>query len=337
MLRKPVGPTLLEMLESRRLLASDLTASLSVTPGAFLPGNTVNFQFTVRNDGTTTVTPTFSIEFRLTKNLVFGDADDVGRVSIPVSQDVPGGNLPFTVAGALPLPAIAGAGQYFIGVKIDSANTVGESNETNNISFTSLAAIDILGGAGTLVVPGTSVPETIQLSLNGTTLSATVGAAAARSYSTSLVRGVIVQAGDGNDTILVGNGVKNVVVYGDSGNDSITDGDQPNTLNGGGGRDIIRGGPGNDRITGGSNHDQLFGENGSDRIFGDGGNDMLDGGSHNDRLDGGIGTDSFFGGGGNDIILARDLIAESIFGASGVDSAQVDAGDVHSSIETLLA
>lgn len=326
-----------ETLESRRLLASDLTASLNVTPGAVQPGNTVDFEFTVRNTGTTTVTATFNIEFRLTKNQVFGDADDVGSVTVPVTTDVPGFNIPFTVDGSVPVPGVVGAGQYFVGVFIDSTNTVGESDENNNISFSNLAAIDVLTGAGVLIVPGSSAAETIRLDLAGTMLSAKVGSAAARTYSTGLVRGVIVQAGAGNDSVFVGNGITNVVVYGDSGDDYLVDGDQANTLNGGGGRDKMYGGPGNDRLTGGGSGDKIFGEGGADRLYGQDGNDYLDGGSHNDRIDGGLGIDSFFAQGGNDTIFARDTNIESIFGASGIDAAQLDAGDIPSSIETLLA
>ena len=329
-------PGSFESLESRQLLASDLTASLSLTAGAYKPGNTIAFQFTMRNNGTTPVTTPFGIEFRLTKNLVFGDADDIGRVTIPVRSPIPGNNVPVTIAGTLPIPVVAGAGQYCIGIKMDSANAVSESNESNNVSFTSVGALDILTGAGVLIMPGTSGADTIQVSGTATTISTRIGAAAARTYPRSLVTGVIVQAGAGNDTVSVGNGLSSIAVYGDSGDDTLTDGDGANAIIGGGGRDKLNGGAGNDRLVGGSGNDRIFGEGGRDRLYGDAGNDYLDGGSHDDRLEGGLGTDTYYGQGGNDTIFARDTVAEQIFAVSGTDAAQADPNDVRSGVETLI-
>ncbi|MGH7175793.1 MAG: CARDB domain-containing protein, partial [Tepidisphaeraceae bacterium] len=322
-----------ESLESRQLLASDLTTSLSITPGAVLPGGTINFKFSVSNLGLTTVTPTFSVDFRLSKDTTWGNADDVGNVSVPVSTDVPPGTFPVDFDAALPI-GVAAAGQYFVGIFIDSGNSVAESNENNNKTFSSLAAIDVLTAAGVLVVPGTGVKDTIRLSRSGTTLTVKIDPSTVRNYSTNLVKGVLVQAGAGNDYIYINNGVRNVTAYGDNGDDYIKDGDQANTLNGGSGNDRIYAGAGNDKVTGGSNNDKLYGENGHDRIYGDSGNDWLDGGNHNDRLYDSSGTDTFYGQAGDDTIYCRDSRNEFVFGGLGIDGVQHDVGDILNGTET---
>jgi Ca2+-binding RTX toxin-like protein len=125
---------------------------------------------------------------------------------------------------------------------------------------------------------------------------------------------LVIKAGDGNDTIKVGTGVKlEFTIEGDSGNDSISvaqnaagqkiyGGDGNDTLTGGNGRDYIEGGDGNDVISGGLANDVIYGGGGNDSVTGGGGNDYLDGGEGNDTLDGGQGKDVLSGGRGDDAL-----------------------------------
>jgi len=92
-----------------------------------------------------------------------------------------------------------------------------------------------------------------------------------------MVAGFEVNAGDGNDTVIVGAAVKVPVT--------------------------IRGGSGNDNLVGGSGADKLIGGDGNDRLVGRGGPDLLFGGVGNDELIGGPGRDVLRGGQGNDTLI----------------------------------
>jgi Ca2+-binding RTX toxin-like protein len=90
-----------------------------------------------------------------------------------------------------------------------------------------------------------------------------------------------------------------ITVFGLGGNDAIT----LNEANGALPAAILFGGSGNDTLTGGSGADQLFGEAGNDSLLGKGGNDTLFGGDGNDVLLGGTGDDQDFGQAGDDQMI----------------------------------
>jgi Ca2+-binding RTX toxin-like protein len=110
-------------------------------------------------------------------------------------------------------------------------------------------------------------------------------------------------------------------------------GDPPgvNTLDGGGGADLLVGDDGVDTLHGGGGDDTVFGRSGGDHLHGGpgadllvglDGNDDLDGGPDVDVLSGGAGADGLLGGDGND-----DLAVPVVL--------QVDpGGPVESSVET---
>jgi Ca2+-binding RTX toxin-like protein len=123
-------------------------------------------------------------------------------------------------------------------------------------------------------------------------------------FSLAAVKSILVNAGEGNDSVSVAGGWKYHVVIpsrinGQNGNDSLTGGDA---------NDTIRGGTGDDLINGGAGNDSLYGDEGADRITGDAGADLLDGGYDNDRLyaDDGAGQDTLRGGGSLDGTPAND-------------------------------
>jgi Ca2+-binding RTX toxin-like protein len=109
-------------------------------------------------------------------------------------------------------------------------------------------------------VGGTSGNDTITIGRSNGNI--TVGS---QSYTAS--GRIIIFAGAGNDTINVGSSVVNgLLVDGGDGNDLI---------NGGHGDDILIGGAGNDTLVGDVGRDLLIGGNGSDVIIGDSGDDIL--------------------------------------------------------------
>ncbi len=92
-------------------------------------------------------------------------------------------------------------------------------------------------------------------------------------------------------TSLVGtfplNSFGRIVVFGRSGNDTITiesSISKPTTLNGNAGHDTISGGSGPDSFLGGEGNDRLTGNDGDDEFLGGGGNDTIAGGVGNDRI-----------------------------------------------------
>ena len=81
--------------------------------------------------------------------------------------------------------------------------------------------------------------------------------------------------------------VKQILIYGEDGNDTITIGNitEPVAVDAGKGNDSISGGQGRDTLKGGPGRDTLLGNDGDDLIDGGTGNDSLDGGSGQDILD----------------------------------------------------
>ena len=91
---------------------------------------------------------------------------------------------------------------------------------------------------------------------------------------------------------------------------------------------LLFGGSGNDTITGGSSNDQLFGQAGADILFGNGGNDLLFGGDGKDILTGGPGGDQVFGQGGDDVMIWNPGDGSDLFeGGDGADIALVNGGN----------
>lgn len=103
-----------------------------------------------------------------------------------------------------------------------------------------------------------------------------------------LVAGFEVNAGSGDDSVVVSSAVTIPVT--------------------------MRGGAGADTLVGGGGPDKLIGGEGSDRLVGRGGNDLIFGGPGNDSIYGGSGEDTLRGGPGNDVLS----------GGSGVNSIRQD-------------
>ena len=102
---------------------------------------------------------------------------------------------------------------------------------------------------------------------------------------------VIVDAGQGNDTVVAGR-------INESSHQPI-DGTligSPVTFMGASGSDTLIGGRGNDFIDGGEGADQISGNEGDDYLYGDLGRDLVHGGTGSNHLFGGAGDDQLFGG-----------------------------------------
>ena len=95
-------------------------------------------------------------------------------------------------------------------------------------------------------------------------------------------------------------------IWGKSGDDILTGGDDDDILYGLAGNDILNGGAGVDILDGGAGDDILNGGAGDDILWGGAGNDTLNGGAGDDILNGGAGNDILNGGTGNDILNGGD-------------------------------
>lgn len=146
-LARATAPRGLERLEDRRVLAVDLNLSAITTLNAVVtPGNEFSGAFIIENDGDQ-ATPAFRVEFRLSRDTTFGDADDIllgfRHVTAPIA---PGGQT--TLDEDFDLPRNVLTGNYFLAAFVDSLGQVAESDETNNLRFTSIAQVIAANSAG---------------------------------------------------------------------------------------------------------------------------------------------------------------------------------------------
>lgn len=151
-------------------------------------------------------------------------------------------------------------------------------------------------------------------------------------FSSSLE--IIVDAGDGNDTI-TGSPDIGATLNGNDGDDVITGGDAADVINGGNGMDVLNGGLGVDTVSGGDgadvingneDGDVLNGNAGNDTVNGDDGDDIIDGGAGIDSVLGGLGGDTLNGGSGNDEVFGEDG-NDSLLGNTGNDLLEGGIGD----------
>jgi hypothetical protein len=201
---------------------------------------------------------------------------------------------------------------------------------------------------GTLVVTGTSAGDTIVLTGDSTsnTLTVEMDGQTASPFDASQFTNIDVEAGAGNDLVVIGPGVPGVSVQGGPGNDTIFGGAGNDTLGGGQGADVIYGGPGDDTIRGGRGADSIHGGQGNDTLNGGLGNDFLQGGKGDDYLNGGAGTNVLYGGQGNNTFYAVNGSADQVFAGAATndslfystsDDPIVETGAIPGSNKTLIS
>ena len=201
----------------------------------------------------------------------------------------------------------------------------------------------------TIYVKGTSIEDSISISTTTRTVTGLdipanllvefrVARIMAPVLYTGRIKRVLIDTGDGNDTVTIGSELPRtfhpdkVVIRGGAGNDSLT---------GGAARNVLIGEDGDDKLLGGAAADILIGGNGTDELTGVGGNDVLHGGAGNDTLTGGGGNDRFFGAEGDDRFINAETEAERPSGTrdildggvGGNDTAQADPDDRRRDIE----
>lgn len=125
-------------------------------------------------------------------------------------------------------------------------------------------------GKTELVLFGSDAKDTVSATKTGSNLQITFNKAKT-SYAYGSIDSLRIDVRGGNDTVDIAASVaKQAIVFGGTGND---------TLSGGGGGDILLGGEGNDKISGRAGRDLLIGGAGKDTLRGGDGDDIVIGGS----------------------------------------------------------
>ena len=125
----------LEPLESRMLLAADLAVS-SLSTSGFLPdqiaeGHRGEVIVGVSNFGS--ASGLFDFEGRLSRDMIWGNEDDVVILQTRAQAGVPGGVFNAPYAAFVRVPELPRRGWHYAAVRIDSSDEIAEPNEQNNI------------------------------------------------------------------------------------------------------------------------------------------------------------------------------------------------------------
>ena len=138
---------------------------------------------------------------------------------------------------------------------------------------------------------------------------------------------IVVDAGGGDDFVMLGNVTVAVEASGGTGDDLVEGGQVTDLLGGGSGDDSVFGGGGNDGLAGEAGADLLQGGSGGDAMSGGDGADVLeDDGAGGDRLNGNGGRDLLKGGRGDDT-LDGGSGADVLVTGTGRDTAKPGSGD----------
>jgi len=202
-------------------------------------------------------------------------------------------------------------------------------------------------GGDTITVTGTGAADTFNVSQNGSDLVISRGTSSISVPTTGLAAGietVVVNAGNGADTITIGNldqvGAAILLVNGEDGDDTISAlgaaiGRVRLQIDGGAGDDTLTGSDDADTILGGAGLDVIAGNNGDDTLLGGADADMISGGDGNDFIDGNDGDDTALGDAGDDSLmgsfgndmLVGDIGNDTIDGGFGDDLLNGNSGD----------
>lgn len=219
--------------------------------------------------------------------------------------------------------------------------------------------------SGTLTVTGTSNPDKIFISKDGTNLKIVENGVSATTPAAAVTK-IVVNGNAGNDELKLAIGAEHGIALpatlnGGDGNDRLLGGDGNDVMNGGNGNDFMNGGPkGKDNFNGGAGRDvaaydgrtsalflsnngvaddgaagegdniatdveDITGGNGADSITGSSGNNALKGNGGNDTMNGGGGNDNLRGDDGNDVLNGGDA-NDVLVGGRGADVFNGGAG-----------
>ncbi len=182
-----------------------------------------------------------------------------------------------------------------------------------------LVVVGTANSANTIVV-GMS-PDLSQVTVNDTWYTGggnkAKGHTMARSFPvTASISLVVIEGGARADRITIDQtySIFPIATHIDAGggNDTVTGGDEPDTMFGGGGNDLLIGGAGNDSLRGQAGNDTLIGGAGNDFLDGRRGRDSMEGDAGNDTLHDPFGPDTILGGDGTNTFEIHSLNTDKV-------------------------
>jgi RHS repeat-associated protein len=188
----------------------------------------------------------------------------------------------------------------FYTVAADNVGNVQPTPTTAQATTTVSSDIATLEPNGALEVLGGMGNDTIVLTSSGKLITATINGTAQTPIKAKKVLSILVDAGDGNDSVRIAVGFPATSVTGDAGNDTLIGHNSGDTLSGGQGSDSLQATGGNNSLVGGNGRDTIIAGSGNDTLVGGKGADSLVGGPGNDSLSGGPGADTILGSSGPD-------------------------------------
>lgn len=193
-----------EALESRHMLAVDLTGAFTLAPINVRPGDTlIDVPYSVTNLGDE-ASANVPLRFVLSSSGNASDPNNVVLRDFAISP-VPAGQNNAGVASLL-IPADTVAGSYTIFMLVDPDNQISETNENNNTSSSPANAVTVAGTpvfadlSAAISVTGGSFLPTQELHISLT--SRNLGQAAAIDFITRIVLSRNTIFGDGDDIAL---------------------------------------------------------------------------------------------------------------------------------------
>lgn len=200
--------------------------------------------------------------------------------------------------------------------------------------FESLETRRLLSAAlvgGNLTITGTVYPDRIEFARGTGTITVyetTNGVTTPTQFNTAGMQKIIINAGNGADSIIMGKVTIPAEINGSGGNDNISAGGGNDTLHGEGGDDYLFGSDGRDLISGGTGADNMLGGGGLDTVdykvrtkdlhigLGTAADDGEVGEKDNVRTD----LEIVIGGSGNDYIMTNSGRAVQFYGGPGNDT-----------------
>jgi uncharacterized protein with LGFP repeats len=212
------------------------------------------------------------------------------------------------------------------GVLIAVTDLDGNTTLEGAVPEDQIARIEVngLGGDDSIYIGNGGVAAPIPVVIDAGDGNDTIYVQAGASYIDAGAGNDMVQAGDGNNTIIGGDGDDSI--YSGAGDDSIDAGAGNDYVFAGAGNDTLYGGEGNDYLAGGLGGDVMYGQGGNDVLTGDNGTDtgadggdLMDGGDGDDYLFGEAGNDTLEGGNGSDVLYGR--AGDDVLTDTGTDGA----------------
>ncbi|HTW93535.1 MAG TPA: hypothetical protein VMD30_02000 [Tepidisphaeraceae bacterium] len=301
--------------------------NVSPIPTSATAGSSVVVDFTIRNIGNgASLATTANIVLSTSSTAPSGSDPVLGSVNVNALSDDDGEQ---SFSPSVTIPADTNPGQFYLWIVPDPGGTANQGpNAGDTASAPFAVTFPITFNDGILSVVGTNASDTVSVTDNAGSVTATVNGISNGPYTS--VSGISVVAGGGDDSITLLSVPIATTITATGGTATIVGGDGGNSVRAHGIDNFLTGGAGNDTLVGPGAYDTIFASGSGDDFLkcknddnklrgGTGGDDTLMGGSGDDTLKGHGGNNSIVAGSGNDMIHAR-AGNNTIVGGAGQDT-----------------